>query len=127
MHGAFGGIDKGMIHRYAVGRLVMNFRQWMPAHYQRRFRGRHWDSDLNEYREGFYVSTFKFLRDCIKDLSKARLQIGARWSELSDMEKYNLKRTFGELTLFAIVSGLLALLGPAKDHKGNWAKRHLIY
>jgi hypothetical protein len=46
MNGAFGDFEKGMIHRYAVGRLIMNFRQWMPAHYSRRFRGRHWDADL---------------------------------------------------------------------------------
>ena len=37
MHGAFGADEKGLIHQYAFGRLVMNFRQWMPAHYARRF------------------------------------------------------------------------------------------
>ena len=26
MHGAFGYEDKGMLHRYAIGRLIMNFR-----------------------------------------------------------------------------------------------------
>ena len=127
MHGAFGQFEKGMLHRYAVGRLIMNFRQWMPAHYQRRFRGLHYDTDLQEYREGYYVSTFKFLVGCVKDLSRAKLQIAARWKDLSEMERFNLKRAIAETAIWGMLAGMIALLGDAKDHKGNWAMRDLIY
>lgn len=127
MHGAFGTFEKGMIHRYAVGRLIMNFRQWMPAHYSRRFRGLYYDADLGEFREGYYVSTFKFIRDCVLDMKRAKLQIGARWDNLSDMEKYNLKRALAETMILAMLTASIALLGDYKDKKGNWAYRHLIY
>lgn len=127
MHGAFDSFSKGMIHRYAVGRLIMNFRQWMPAHYQRRFRGLHYDSDLGEYREGYYVSTFKFIRDCVKDLKDKKLQIATRWHDLSEMEKYNLKRAIAETAILGMLAASLSLLGDYKDKKGNWAYRHLIY
>lgn len=127
MHGAFGYEDKGMIHRYAIGRLIMNFRQWMPAHYARRFRGKHYDTDLGEYREGYYVSAFKFLRDCAYDLKDHKLQIATRWNQLSPMELYNLKRAIAETAIMAMLAASLLLLGEAKDHKGNWARRHLIY
>ena len=127
MHGAFGYEDKGMLHRYAVGRLIMNFRQWMPAHYARRFRGKHYDTDLGEYREGYYVSAFKFLRDCVQDLKDHKLQIATRWNQLNTMELYNLKRAIAETAMLAMLSASLLLLGDAKDHKGNWARRHLIY
>ena len=127
MHGAFGYEDKGMLHRYAVGRLIMNFRQWMPAHYARRFRGKHYDTDLGEYREGYYVSAFKFLSDCVSDLKERKLQIRVRWNQLSKMEQYNLKRAIAETSLLVMLSASLLLLGDAKDHKGNWARRHLIY
>ena len=127
MHGAFGYEDKGMLHRYAVGRLIMNFRQWMPAHYARRFRGKHYDTDLGEYREGYYVSAFKFLRDCVQDLKDHKLQIATRWNQLNTMELYNLKRAIAETAILAMLSASLLLLGDAKDHKGNWARRHLIY
>ena len=127
MHGAFGSFDKGMIHRYAFGRLLMNFRQWMPAHYSRRFRGKHWDADLGQYREGYYVSAFKFATDLVKDLSKSKLQIATRWKELTPMQQNNLRRAMAETTLLITLCAFLALLGPAKDAKGNWAKRHLIY
>ena len=127
MHGAFDSFSKGMIHRYAVGRMIMNFRQWMPAHYQRRFRGLYYNTDLGEYREGYYVSTFKFIRDCVRDLKEAKFQIATRWHELSDMERYNLKRAAAETAILAMLTASLALLGDYKDKKGNWAYRHLIY
>lgn len=127
MHGAFDSFSKGMIHRYAVGRMIMNFRQWMPAHYQRRFRGLYYNTDLGEYREGYYVSTFKFIRDCVKDLKDAKFQIGTRWHELSDMERYNLKRAVAETAILAMLTASIALLGDYKDKKGNFAYRHLIY
>lgn len=127
MNGAFGEFEKGMIHRYAFGRLVMNFRQWMPAHYSRRFRSRHWDADLGDWREGYYISSFKFLTGCAKDLSRAKFEIGTRWRTLSDMEKYNCKRAIAEVTILAIISAALRVLGDEKDKKGNWAYRNLIY
>lgn len=127
MNGAFGEFEKGMIHRYAIGRLVMNFRQWMPAHYSRRFRGRHWDADLHDWREGYYVSSAKFLWDCAKDLKRAKFDLATRWRELSDMERHNCKRAIAEIAILAIVSAAIRSLGDEKDKKGNWAYRNLIY
>jgi len=43
------------------------------------------------------------------------------------MELYNLKRAIAETAILAMLSASLLLLGDAKDHKGNWARRHLIY
>ena len=68
MHGAFGADEKGAIHRYAIGRLIMNFRQWMPAHYARRFNKLHWDATLGDFREGYYVTCWKFAKQLVKDL-----------------------------------------------------------
>ena len=127
MHGAFNDLEKGMASRYAAGRLIMNFRQWMPAHYERRFRGLHYDADLGDDREGYYVSSVKFLWGCIKDLGDRRMQIATRWNELSDMEKYNLKRCIAEIQTLALLSVANLSLGEYKDKKGNWAYRNLMY
>lgn len=127
MHGAFGTFEKGMIHKYAVGRLIMNFRQWMPAHYQRRFRGLHYDTDLGEYREGYYVSGYKFIKGCVQDLVKAKIQWVARYKELSEMQKYNLRRAAAETIIMVMLITAISLLGDEKDKKGNWAYRDLIY
>lgn len=126
MHGAFGGHDKGMAHRYAIGRLIMNFRQWMPAHYARRFRGQYYDSYLDEYREGFYVSAFKFAKDCLVGTLHGQLNYIARYDSLTDVQKANCRRAFAEAIMVAFFAISTAMMGPSKDHKGNWARRSLL-
>lgn len=127
MHGAFSSFDKGMLHKYAFCRMIMNFRQWMPAHYQRRFRGLHYDYDLEDYREGFYVSTWNFLKGVVADLKQGEFHLLRSFRDLSEMEQYNVKRAIAETTLLVMLSGLLFLGGDYKDKKGNWAYRHMIY
>ena len=38
-HGAMNTEDKGVLSQRMLGRLVLNFRQWMIEHYSRRYRG----------------------------------------------------------------------------------------
>ena len=132
MHGAFSQIDRGMIHRYCFGRLVMNFRQWMPAHYARRFKGLHYDALLGQYREGYYVSCYKFLRDTVKAWKDAEYGIATHWHELDDteqgrMQKANIKRAMAETALLISLMVSPMFLGRYKDKKGNWAYRNLMY
>lgn len=129
MHGAFGAQDKGMIHRYAIGRMLMNFRQWMPAHYQRRFRGRHYDTDLGMMREGYYTTCAMFIYNCWQDLMHHRLDIAQNWQALKndEMQYANFRRAMSEVILLSIITFSLWLLGPASDHKRNYAMRLFLY
>lgn len=126
MHGAFGTLDKGMAHRYAAWRLALNFRQWMPAHYARRFQGRYYDSDLGEYREGYYRTCFKFIGDIVTD-KNLRFNIKANWAALSESDKANMKRACTEVLVYTMLCAQIATLGTYKDKKGNWAYRNLQY
>lgn len=127
MHGAFDEFEKGLVHRYVLGRLIMNFRQWMPAHYQRRFRSLHYDADLHDDREGYYISAWHFLTGCVEDLRRGRFQIAAHWNEMSDMERYNMKRCIAEVVALMTLSVSNLSLGDYKDKRGNWAYRNLMY
>lgn len=127
MHGAFGQLDKGMAHRYCFGRLIMNFRQWMPAHYQRRFRGLHYNYDLNEFREGYYTTAFKFVLDTFKEWNDGGFALTTRWHELTPMQLANMKRAIAESVLLGSLMASVASLGRYKDKKGNWAYRNLMY
>ena len=71
LNGAFSDIDKGAIHRGALGRLAMQFKQWMPAHYYRRFARPYYDAQLDQYREGYYQTMLKFSWNLIKDIKRA--------------------------------------------------------
>ena len=57
-HGSMNREDKGLIHREILGKLVMNFRQWMVEHYSRRYRGLHWDESIRDVNySNFYRKT----------------------------------------------------------------------
>lgn len=127
MHGAFGAKDKGMIHRTFFGRMLMNFRQWMPAHYQRRFGKRRYNTILKEDREGFYVSTAKFLLQLARDARVGKFEWVKRWKQLSKMENYNCKRTLSEAIILLANWCLIMLVGSYKDKNKSWARRNLIY
>lgn len=145
MHGAMNAEDKGLIHQYCMGRLIMNFRQWMVGHYSRRYRGRHFDFALGEWREGYWVSVWKglfnddtkdtwksghkkdamfmFIKDFLLMIFKAQTQ----WNNLSEMQKHNVKRARAEVTMCIILLGLRFVLGSEDDHEKEWFRRWWIY
>lgn len=145
MHGAMNAEDKGMIHKYLLGRLAMNFRQWMVGYYSRRFRGRHFDYDLGDYREGYYTSLWKALMNndtkdawaagekkdammmFMKDFATFMFRASSQWSNLSDMQKYNIKRVRAEMLMLIALSGLSFALGDPDDHKREYWRRWWIY
>lgn len=127
LNGAFNEDDKGAIHRGALGRLAMQFRQWMPAHYNRRFAGAYYDAAMDQWREGYYRTMWKFSMNLIKDLTHAKFQIATNWSELTPHEKANVRRGIAEIAMFYTLGVLISLMGPEKDKKGIWADRMIIY
>lgn len=128
LNGQFGETDKGAIHRYALGRLAMQFRQWMPGHYYRRFAGTYYDAQLDEFREGYYGTTLRFTGQVLKDLKKLKFTVITNWRQLKPKEKQNIKRALAEQAVFTVLTALCCSLGPVKDlKKGPWANRMLAY
>ena len=127
MNGAFSDVDRGAINRHSLGRLALQFRQWMPTHYYRRFASTYYDARLDEQREGYYRTLGRFVLETMKDLRHLKFQLATNWSKLSNKEKSNIGRALTELISFGLLGLLISLLGPEKDRKGNWSKRMLSY
>ena len=149
MHGAMNAEDRGLIHQYVLGRLAMNFRQWMVGFYSRRFSRRHFNFDLKDYREGYWTTLYKALvTDDVKDEWKAstwkdgRLNVmgqflkdfttfmcrsSTQWSNLNDMQKANIKRVRSEMLTYIALIGLSFALGEPDDHKKEFWRRWWIY
>ncbi len=127
LNGAFNEDDKGAIHRNAYGRLAMQFRQWMPAHYGRRFDKARYDARLGQWREGYYRTAFNFGLELLKDARRAKFDIATHWNELSQHEKANLRRSLSEMGMFAALSVLISMLGAPEDRKGVWHDRMILY
>ena len=57
-HGSMNKEDKGIIHQWMIGKMTMNFRQWMVEHYSRRWRQLHWDESIRDTNlSNFYHNT----------------------------------------------------------------------
>lgn len=127
LNGAFDTIDKGAAHRTAIKRLVMQYRQWMPAHYMRRFARAHYDLDLQRWREGYYTTVFKVMNDMGKDLMHLKLSFLTTYKNLSAHEKANLRRAFTEIDIFFALMWLCKLGGRVKDRDRSWLDKMALY
>lgn len=127
LNGAFGVNDKGAAHKKAVWRLVLQFRQWMPAHYERRFARAHYDADLEKWREGYYLTVVKTLNQLRKDLRKGTKELLKIGDKLNDHEKANLRRATAEVGEFLWLMWMVRLGGKVKDRDRTWADKMFLY
>ena len=145
-HGSMNEEDKGLIHRKMMGRLAMNFRQWMVEHYSRRFRKRHFDASLGMDREGYYYSLYNaFFKDSdtseawkdkhhiqaigyfMRDAMMFALRQQSQWDNLDEMQRYNIKRANTEFLMWLALCGLSFALGEPDKHKKEFWRRWWIY
>lgn len=144
-HGSMRDEDKGIIHQRMLGRCIMNFRQWMVEHYARRFRGRHFDANFNDYREGYWYSLYKglFNEDTkdewkyghklnavglfMKDLYNFAFRSSTHWHNLKPDQKANIKRVRTEIMLCLLLATFDCYLGEPDEHKKEWFRRFCIY
>ena len=126
-HGSMNAEDKGLIHQYMAGRFVMNLRQWMVEHYSRRYRGSHWDATLEEYREGFYYTTSKFMYALVGDIFRFQRESMLHWKDMNSMQKANVRRAMSELAVLASLLMLEFALGEPDEHKKDLWMRMWIY
>lgn len=129
LNGAFNSEDRGSIQRYALGRLAMQFRQWMPGLYFTRFQKRQYDALLQEYDEGYYRTLGRFFVDTLKDLRRHKFQVIANYKNLKSWEKANLRKAGFEMSVFVILSILCSAMAgwDDKNSKKNIAQKLLYY
>lgn len=129
IHGAMNREDKGMIHRFLLGRAVMQFRQWMVAFYGKRFRvSQYWDDNMKRMRRGYYINTAIQIKK-ILDLRQQSFK-----QNLIDFWKdkgavYDVRRILSDAALMAIFHYLpLLLMGEDEDEKElGKIEKNLLY
>jgi hypothetical protein len=127
LNGAFNVNDKGAAHRKSYLRLVMQFRQWMPAHYSRRFAKAHYDMDLEQWREGYYRTAGRVMGNLLKDLIKAKKEAVKLWPTLSEHEKANLRRAEAEVSIFCGLYFMCRIGGKVNDKERSWWNKMVLY
>ena len=127
MNGSLKDTDKGVIQGSCLGKLAMQFRQWMPEHYYRRFARPYYNAQLGEMREGFYNTLWKFGIDSLKDIKRMKFSFITNYHSLSIAEKANVKKALAEMTFFWVLTIMLGSMGNVDDKKGLWGQRMLLY
>lgn len=113
--GAMSTEDKGLINQRLLGRMVMSFRQWMVGHYSRRFRGKHWDADKEEYVTGYYTQTALMLWKMIKGYSAYREEFERLSPAMQAQIKSSYRKVFTEFIILACLMALNFSLGDVDD------------
>ena len=127
INGAYSEVDKGKINYYALGRLVMNFRQWMPAYIETRYGKRKYNAVTDRMEEGFYRTAASFTLNTVKDLLQLKFTMATRWKSMDNMQKANLLKALAEMSMFSLLLGLLKWGGGEPDEDDSYVLNFLRY
>jgi len=66
MHGAYGELNNVALQQGMFGRMALAYRRWIVPGLRRRFGKEGFNFLIDEYREGYYVTTGKFFTNLFK-------------------------------------------------------------
>ena len=120
LHGIYNQLDKNALQKVAIGRMGMLFRKWIKPSLNRRFAEVGYNFDLEEWTEGYYRTSFRFLGQLAKELKEGQFSVAANWENLTSTEKANIKRALTELAHFLAVVAILGLIDWPDDKDRPW-------
>jgi hypothetical protein len=118
LHGEYSDLGRVAIQRGALGRMAFMFRKFVVPGFKRRMAGKAYVERLDDFVEGNYISTARFMGRFVSDLYHLKFQVGANWKKMPDHEKSNVRRTLTEAS-FLTMAILLANLAISKLKEGD--------
>lgn len=115
MHGVYNKADRDAFQKISIGRMVMMFRKYMKESLNRRYQSLHYDDRFEEWTEGYYRTTGRFILQCMKDLREGQFALVANWKNLDNREKQNIRRAIMELGHVLVLAAALAILDRKDD------------
>jgi hypothetical protein len=125
LHGEYSDLGRTAVQRYALGRMAILFRKFVVPGFKRRWAKEYYNSRIEDFVEGNYRTTGRFIRNVIKDMKGLQLSIlSNKWEELTNAEKSNIIRTVSEvsflITATILANVFLSLKGEADDDFEEW-------
>jgi len=136
MHGEYSKLGENALQRYALGRMAMMFRKFIAPGFKRRWETGYDDktgtklkyNEISEsFTEGAYVSTYRFIKNLVRDLYKYKFDLAVasrNYSELTDVERANFKRTMTEVSFligaWIVGYSMINLMSERKDDDDWW-------
>lgn len=128
LHGIYNMLDRNAIQRLAIGRMGIMFRKWIKPSLNRRFKSLSYNFDLEEWTEGYYRTTGRFIWQTIKELKEGKFALIANWKNLDEREKANIIRAATEVGHLVAIAAIIALISWPDDKKNTpWFIKMLEY
>lgn len=127
MHGIYNKLDRSAVQRLAIGRMGMMFRKWIKPSLNRRFKSTTYNFDIEEWTEGYYRTTGRFLWQLAKELKEGQFSLVANWGSLDQRERNNIKRAITEVGHFVAVALILGLIDWPDDEDRPWLVKMAEY
>jgi len=121
--------DKGAIYQNAVFSMVGLHRGWLFEGLSRRLKSKGYDFTLNQITEGEYrtvadlIGRFFMSKDKINTIKN----LLAKYNELEDYQKENLKRVMLELSMIGAFTVLALVLNSGDDDEEDYFRDLLAY
>lgn len=117
LFGIYNTEDRNAAQRVIMGRLLLQYRNWMKPQFNRRFQRGQFNLDTQSWEEGYYRTSGRILRGLIR----GQYQLGAVWQELKPEERANVKRAITEMLQLCIVMLLAEFIKWPDDKDRPWA------
>lgn len=117
IHGRYSQRDAATIQQTVLGRMLLQFKKWIPAALESRFESKKFNVDLNQEVEGRYIIGWFYLKNSLMLNFKA-------WQEkkLSPTELYNMKKNLSEVVLILATILMYGQLDDDEDKKNPYYK-----
>jgi len=111
LHGVYNRLDEIEAKKDWVGRLLMQFRNFLVPNMERRFQGLHVNFEMNDVVEGYYKTLYRK----VVDEHKGKFWELMNDKDLTENERNNLKKAIAELSTYAALLAMSLLLGSMGD------------
>lgn len=137
LHGNYDPNNQAMIQRYWWGKLAFLLRKWIVRTVKRRYVGYsnvnknlfdtiknnphlvHYSEETQSFQEGTHISAIRFMKHNIGNILTLKQSIVAQnWSELTDLERNNIRSVvleMGVMVMALVAANLLAGLAEDED------------
>jgi len=101
--GVYNDFDKTLLQRHWLGEMLLMYKKFIIPSVTRRFRGLHFSVETEDFTEGYFTTFYSSLRN--EGLSMFK-QLYEKDSNLTSLEKENIKKTLGEILTMMVFSFL---------------------
>ena len=122
MDGKMTELDYAYAHQNVLLSMVTVHRNWIFSGLQKRFKGKNYNYETGVMDEGYYITFGKFMMNTLfhkERLLKVR-QMLAKWNELDDYEKQNLKRFISEMVTAWIAMTIAIILNNIAEDEDDY-------